>query len=309
MSIINNDNFDRDTKLDPAPLNTKFTDVQSATNTGAPDFLGIDETNVRNSGIDNPQIAATSLINGRNGFQLYLMESANCGSAGGTTIPHTDFTTVLPNTLDLNGGAAIDLAEGDIIRAYWFTETAKTWTNGAATDGAPVPAQLQSRSAWVQWLEWDLDGAGYTEVPGQGDFVTAAAGLPVGYIGDPVASTNATTFIHHASIIDDGSVAENVAPTDAVPSANYSFLLNDIGTQFRLMSTGAWLHTITAGEAGSKTLSFRFKVGGLVVPIYNSTATANFVVIAASPVTPAQSNNPQLIVYNSQLAIIIMRAK
>ena len=242
MSIINNDNFNRDTKLDPAPLNTKFSDVATGT-------TSIDENNVRNSGVDNPQFAAASLINGRNGFQLYLMESANCGSSGGTTIPHSNFTNVLPNTLDLNGGAAITLAEGDVIRAYWFTESSKSWTNGAAVD--LVGAQLQSRSAWVQWLQWNLGGTGYTEVPGQGNFVTQAAGLPVGYVGEPVTNTNATCFIHHASIIDDGTVAENTAPTDAVPSANYSFLLNDIGTQFRLMSTGAWFHTVTAGEAGS----------------------------------------------------------
>ena len=180
MSIINNDNFDRDTKLDPAPLNTKFTDVQSATNTGAPDFLGIDETNVRNSGIDNPQIAATSLINGRNGFQLYLMESANCGSSGGTAIPDGAFNTALPNTMDLDSGNNITLAEGDIIRAYWFADCAKTWTIAGAVS--------TETHCWAQSLQWDLNSAGFVDVPDQGAFNTNVFGA---YNGIDVDDCNA----------------------------------------------------------------------------------------------------------------------
>jgi len=287
MSIINNDNFDRDTKLDPAPLNTKFTDVTTGT-------TSIDETNVRNSGIDNPQFVQ-NLTNGRNGFLLYLIEQVNWGSVGGTAIAHSVFAvpTVLPNAMNMNGGAAITLVEGDIIRAYWFTGCTKNWASVSS---------VQSRSAWVQWLQWNLGATGWTEVPGQGDFTTAVFGA---YVGEPVTNVKASTFIHHTSIIESGAAVENVAPTDAVSIANY-YIASDIGgvTPGQLTASGAWVHTVTAAEAGTKTLSFRFVAAGLVAPIYDNVSNANYLVQALT-----QPNTPTLQIYGSELVVIIMRGK
>jgi len=286
MSIINNDNFDRDTKLDPATLNTKFTDVTSGT-------TSIDETNVRNSGIDNPQIAATSLINGRNGFQLYLMESANCGSSGGTAISDVAFNTALPNTMDLDSGNNITLAEGDIIRAYWFADCAKTWTIAGAVS--------TETHCWAQSLQWDLNSAGFVDVPGQGAFNTAVFGA---YNGIDVDDCNACNFIHHASFIDRGTAAENEAPIDAAVGG-LSYLINDIGTGFRLMATGSWVHRITAGEAGTPTITFRIVMNGLFVPIYDAASTSNYLVYPAV----SSTFTPILHIYDCKLAVMIMKEK
>ena len=79
MSRLVNNNFNRETKLDPADLNSKFQDVSTAVNSQ------VDENNIRDSAIDVPQFN-TNTTNGKSGIQLVYIETNDLGSAGGTAV-------------------------------------------------------------------------------------------------------------------------------------------------------------------------------------------------------------------------------
>ena len=303
MSIINNDNFDRDTKLDPAPLNTKFTDVTTGT-------TSIDENNVRNSGVDVAQFDSVVVVPGgvKAGIQLVDLEHGALADDTGIMIPFTpNDNTLNPVTLSYTIGPttydsitfATTLLEGDLIRVYWYTTTEKF----VADVGA-------EHEMWAMWLKWNLFGAGLTEVPGQSDFTTGIGGTA--YHGNTVDQCYGTSFIHHISIIDDGSSAANTAPADAVinPLTNpESFIINDrfvllTAGKTQLMSVGTWEHQATAGEAGTGTISFKLVCGGLVAPYYNAATDTNFLVIDHT-----QAANTAVRVFSTYMVVTVMRSK
>jgi hypothetical protein len=292
MTVINNNNLDRTSRLTPSELNDKFNDVITAT-------LAIDDSNTRNSGVDNPQFAQ-NLTDGTNDIQLYHLEEFNCGSVAGTSFVHGVVDSALPNIFVTNSGSPVTLREGDLIRVYWFTQNVKGWASAANTT---------SKMCWAQSLQWSLAPVGaFTDVPDQGSFNAAVITnppSPVAYNGIDLVNCNACNFLHHISIIDDGSAAPNVAPVDAVP-AGASYINNDVGTNYRIMSNGSWVHKVTAGEAGTyPQIRFRLVINGLMVPIYDSSSNKNFLVRPA--VSPA--NGPYLIVYNAPVAFMIMRSQ
>ena len=287
MSRITNDNFDRDTKLDPAPLNQKFTDVATAT-------ADIDDNNVRNAGIDAPQFNV-NVTHGRNNIQLYKLQKANMGSAGGTIISHNTPTN-LPNDLQMDGGAAVTLQEGDLIRVYWYTETSRDW--------ATLSMSLQKKKCWVQGLMWKWGSNPFVPVPGQAEIGTLG-----GYTGFKLSNMQGASVIHHQSVINNGGAVANVAPTEANITSGTGasrWINNEKGDDYRLMSSGSWFHTIAAGEAGTVTLDFRLKVYGLLTPIYNATITPdeNCLIIPS-----AMAGTPTLKVYDTYLSVMIMRSK
>lgn len=291
MSRITNDNFNRDTKLDPSPLNAKFSDIATAT-------ADLDENNVRNSGIDAPQFDV-NVTHGRNNFQLYKLQKANLGSSGGTVISH-DTPADLPNDLDMDGGAAITLTTGDIIRVSWYTETSRDW--------ATLSMSTQKKKCWLEALQWKLGAAAWGPVPGQANIATFGFGTP-SYDGFKLSEMQGSSVIHHMSVINNGGCLANAAPTEAVPTSGTGknlYLNNEKGSTYRLMSSGSWFHTVTAGESGSRTLSFRLKAYGLLTPYYDNTVAPaqNYLVIPHTIV-----GTPTLTVYDTYLSVMIMRPK
>lgn len=290
MSIINNDNFDRDTKLDPATLNAKFTDVATAT-------ASIDENNVRNSGIDAPQFD-TTVTHGKHGVQLVAIAHDEIGAAAavGQTFPHGSVNAITGmGTLTMNVTVFGGAIEGDLLRVYWHTESSKSWS---------APTNQVRRKCWAQSLRWRLGGAGtYADVPGQGNYSTTAFGA---FNGVSLENCNGSTFIHHASIIDNGgAAADNVAPTEAIATGTNRYVENDVGASNRLMSTGAWFHEITAPEAGTVQFNFQLGITGMLTPIYDNGTSKNYLVSPA--VAPA--NSPTITIYKVNIAAVLMRSK
>ena len=294
MTVINNNNLGRDSRLTPSELNDKFNDVVTAT-------LAIDDSNTRNSGVDNPQFAQ-NLIDGKNDIQLYLLEEFNCGSPAGTSFVYGVVDSPMPNIFIVSSGNPVTLREDDLIRVYWFTQNVKNWS---------TPWSGTSKMCWAQSLQWSLAAVGaFTDVPDQGSFNAAVITnppSPVAYNGIDLVNCNACNFLHHISIIDNGAAAANVAPAAAAPGVA-SYVNNDVGTNYRLMANGSWVHKVTAGEAGTYAqIRFRMVINGLMVPIYDSSSNKNFLVRPAA--APPVGISPTLLVYNAQVAFMVMRSQ
>jgi hypothetical protein len=300
MSKIVNSNFNRETKLDPAPLNAKFQGVATAVN------ANVNEENIRNSAIDVSNFNTPSLTTGKNNIQLVALKSKDLGSAGGTAVSRTSLGSpvAMPNTWNLG---AFNILEGDIIRVYWNTTVSKNWTVVGPSRG---DAAMRDYS-WAQYLEWDFNGAGYAPVPGQTDFSTASPTGPGTKTGTPVANTKATCFLHFVRIIDDGGTAANTAPTDPAPaSADDAYIQGDISAVYpnaRHMGIGSWVHTVTAGEAGSKTIQLKLVMQGPLTPTYDGTASQNWIVRGTAGSLAA--TNPIMTFYEANMVFMIMRSK
>lgn len=298
MSRLVNNNFNRETKLDPADLNSKFQDVSTAVNSQ------VDQNNIRDSAIDVPQFN-TNTTNGKSGIQLVYIETNDLGSAGGTAVNRSSASTpvFLPTTWNVNSGTAITLTQDDIIRVYWHTEVSVNWT----TEHKDLYNHLVA-----QYLEWNFHSAGFTPVPGQA--IYDASATPDGSrFGTPVANTKASTLIPYVRIIDDGTTAANVAPTDAAPAAGaYGFITGDISsiiTASRKMASGSWIHKVTAGEAGAKTISLRLAMQGPLVPYYDNTGGSEGNYIATSTSSNIATIDPIMTFYNTNIVFMIMRSK
>tara|TARA_Y100001973_G_C5191188_1_gene331126 strand:+ start:1512 stop:2399 length:888 start_codon:yes stop_codon:yes gene_type:complete len=295
MSRLVNNNFNRDTKLDPSNLNSKFQDVSTAVNNQ------VDQNNIRDSAIDVPQFN-TNTSNGKSGIQLVYIETNDLGTVGGTAVNRVSVATpvAMPTTWNLNSGTAITLTQDDIIRVYWHTEISTNWSAENA---------VMFNHFMAQYLEWNFHSAGFTPVPGQTNFNnTTPSGLRN---GAEVANTKATTLIPYFRIIDDGSTAANTAPTDPSPGG-YAFITGDATSSVatgRKMASGSWIHKVTAGEAGAKTISLKLVMQGPIMPWYDvSGGTAgNWLVDYSSASMPAI--DPIMTFYNTNIVFMIMRSK
>ena len=295
MSRLVNNNFNRETKLDPADLNSKFQDVSTAVNSQ------VDENNIRDSAIDVPQFD-TNTTNGKSGIQLVYIETNDLGSAGGTVINRVSVAVpaAMPTTWNLNSGTAITLTQDDIIRVYWHTEVSVDWSSENA---------ILFNHVMAQYLEWNFHSAGFTPVPGQTNFNnTTPSTLRE---GAEVANTKATTLIPYIRIIDDGSTPANTAPTEPTPGG-YSFITGDVSSivaSSKKMASGSWIHKVTAGEAGAKTISLKLVMQGPLVPWYDVSggAAGNWLVRYSSGSMPAI--NPLMTFYNTNIVFMIMRSK
>lgn len=263
MSRLVNNNFNRDTKLDPSSLNSKFQDVSTAVNSQ------VDDNNIRDSAIDIPQfnIGAT---NGKQGIQLSANGIAT-NEFSGATVTHTSLAT--PVQLGSNWTAfGGQLVEGDTIRVYWHSKFSKDWDDTASLANK---IRLLNRF-FATYLEWNFNSAGFTPVPGQTLFNRATTTAPLTAIGTEVENTKATCLIQFVRIIDDGTTAANVAPTDPAPTNNdASVVLSDITDYYpnsKHMASGSWVHTVTGAEAGSATIQFRLMATGPITPYYENAA-------------------------------------
>lgn len=298
MSRLVNNNFNRDTKLDPSNLNSKFQDVSTAVNNQ------VDQNNIRDSAIDVPQFN-TNTSNGKSGIQLVYIETNDLGTVGGTAVnKHSASTPVfMPTTWNLNSGTAITLTQDDIIRVYWHTEVSVNWT----TEHKDLYNHLVA-----QYLEWNFHSAGFTPVPGQ-TIYDAVTTPDTTRVGTRVTNTKASTLIPYVRIIDDGSTAANVAPTDAAPAAGaFAFITGDISslvTSSRKMASGSWVHKVTAGEAGAKTISLRLAMQGPLVPYYDNTggSQGNFITVSTS--SNINIIDPIMTFYKTNIVFMIMRSK
>jgi hypothetical protein len=299
MSKLQNANFNRETKLDPAPLNAKFQEVQVAVNGQ------VDENNIRDSSIDIPQFNI-NYNNGKQGIQLAAMETE---TIGGGTVTNASLTTPVQigsNWSAFNG----TLLEGDTIRVYWHTKFTKDWDDTAANS----QKINMLNTMFAQYLEWDFNSAGYVPVPGQTHFNN---NVPTTHVpvrqGAKVENTRASCLIHFVRIIDNGSTTANTAPTDPAPAtSSYGVVYTDITdyvADSEHTASGSWLHTVTAPEAGSKTISFRLMGVGPLKPYYDNAVgnEGNWLIKGVG--TSATLTAPTIVFSNAYIVFMVMRSK
>jgi hypothetical protein len=288
MSKLVSPSFNRETKLDPAPLNSKFQDVATAVNTQ------IDETNIRDSSIDTTQFK-TVTTNGKAGIQLVHFENNSVGLKLATPVIQSGTFNV----------GTLQLAENDIIRVYWHTRYTKTYSGGFAN-----MAEMRDHF-FAQYLQWSFNGAAYAPVPGQTHFNnTTPDGSKTGAL---VTNTKATSFIHYAVIADDGSTAANEAPTDAAPAATAdSILKSDFitkATNSQHTLSGSWIHKVTAGEAGTVPIIFKVAMQGPVTPYYDATGGSENNYLVHSTAANLATISPTVNYKRTFLVFMVMRSK
>tara|TARA_R100000773_G_C4221230_1_gene120284 strand:- start:3436 stop:4335 length:900 start_codon:yes stop_codon:yes gene_type:complete len=299
MSKLVSPSFNRNSKLDPAPLNSKFQDVATAVNTQ------IDETNIRDSSIDTTQFK-TITNNGKSGIQLVHLETGSVGLTGGTNVDEGSLTTPVLQSGTFNVGT-LTLTEDDIIRVYWHTRCYKNYN---APSGKPFLAQMRDHF-FAQYLEWSFNGAAYTPVPGQTNFNnTTPDGSKIGAL---VTNTKGTSFIHYAVIADNGSTAANETPTDANPNSSAdSILLSDFRVETSNSEhtlSGSWIHKVTAAQAVTGPIEFRVKMQGPVTPYYDNTGGSENNYLVHSTATNLSTINPSVNYKKTFLVFMVMRSK
>jgi len=299
MSKLVSPSFNRETKLDPAPLNSKFQDVATAVNTQ------IDETNIRDSSIDTTQFK-TVTTNGKAGIQLVHFETTSVGTSGGggTQVDRASLATPVAQPGIFNVGT-LQLAEGDIIRVYWHGTYVKYYN-------APYTNIAEMRDHFfAQYLQWSFNGAAYAPVPGQTHFNNTTP--DTSKTGALVTNTKATSFIHYAVIADDGTTAANEAPTDAAPAAAANSILksdfNNTASNSKHTLSGSWIHKVTAGEAGTVPINLKVVSQGPVTPYYDATGGSenNYLVHSTAP--NIATINPRVKFQKTFLVFMVMRSK
>ncbi len=300
MSKLVSPSFNRETKLDPAPLNSKFQDVATAVNTQ------IDETNIRDSSIDTTQFK-TITTNGKAGIQLVHFETNSVGLTGGTNVDEGSLTTPVIQSGTFNVGT-LQLAENDIIRVYWHTRYTKSYD--ALSGGLAHIAEMRDHF-FAQYLQWSFNGAAYAPVPGQTHFNNTTP--DTSKTGALVTNTKATSFIHYAVIADDGATIANVAPTDAAPAAaadsilKSDFVLKASNSQHTL--SGSWIHKVTAGEAGTVPIIFKVAMQGPVTPYYDATGGSENNYLVHSTAANLATISPSVNYKKTFLVFMVMRSK
>ena len=292
MSDIDNSNFDRNTKLDPATLNTKFTDVQTAT-AGA-----LNGDNIRNSGVDVYNLDTTN-TDGKVGTVLKWAQMATIGTGGaGLTVNFEAGATGLNGvsvgsdmTVNPAGTpAGVQLKTGDILRVYWTVDVDKGWT---------APNDNVQYEFWALWLQWHLSsyGAGlFLPVPGQGDYDT---NLPFLY-GNQPEDNYAASFIQHATIISDSTSAINNAPAAAVMGATAeSYIGGDINV--RTTVSGCYHYVVEPAYNNLYLEALRVVAGGLLTTYYDAVANKNYIVV-----DHVQTSTPLLKVYDATISLLLM---
>jgi hypothetical protein len=166
MARITNDRFGPGEPLAAATLNTKFTDVATAT-------TSLNADNMRAESVDIGNIST--------GTPLFIK------AAGGAE--HTTPQTYANGVLDVITGSeitpspALSLAAGDLLRVYWNLQTAGMYMHGTGGRPDPIAAKAELGAfCWGVWLQYAATAgpSGWTEVPGQdgyGSTVTSPDGI------------------------------------------------------------------------------------------------------------------------------------
>ena len=300
MSRLVNNNFNRDTKLDPAPINSKFQEVATAVNGQ------VDENNIRDSSIDSSNFD-TQTTNGKAGIQLVYFDNTSVGTSGGggTNVTRSSLSTPVAQPGNWNIGS-LTLAENDIIRVYW-NGTFRRYYNGG---GFSNIAEMRDHF-FAQYLEWDFNGAGFAPVPGQTNFNNTT--FDTLKTGARVSNTRASSLFHYAVIVDDGSTVANVAPTDAAPaSSSDSILKSDFvaKTSNSIHSTsGSWTHKVTALQAGTRTIQLKVVTQGPVTPYYDATIGSESNWLVHSSAANIAAIDPSITFQRTFMVFMVMRSK
>ncbi len=242
MTTVDNERLSRSSRLDPATLNEKFSDVTTVTT------AALDAENVAREGIDLANVTTVS-GNGISDIILRSAEQAGLAASGaGQVVINANLVVgsspTAPTYLNgrvTYGAAGISLVVGDIIRTYWSI-------NATTTFSTITPTTTQELW-WVFWLEWDITSnalVNWVKVPGQGNFKDDITGTNP---GTQVANLNACSFVaHRVVLLDKGAAGSVQVAWEKQPVC------------------GSWVYRAT----GSSTLfGLRLVGGGLVYPNYD----------------------------------------
>ena len=272
MSTVENDRFSRSSRLDPASLNEKFSDITTVTT------AAIDEDNVSKEGIDLANMN-TDASDGISQIVLRSAEQAFLGSSGSGAVTINANTAVSPaaptylngQITTFDGAATISLVAGDILRVYWSM-------NATITQNTLPGIEF----FWAVWLEWDIGGGSYVKVPGQGNF------------NDDIGGPNPGSLIQNMSGVS--LLAHRVLLVDKGGSTT------TFGVAKQPLS-GSWYYRIT----GPTTLSGLRMVGaGLVYPSYDG-VNLNCLRYADANAPTLITGTQQLLIEEGLMSCIIMR--
>ena len=295
MSLIDNNNFSRDTKLTETDLNQKFQDVETATGQ-------LTEANVRDQGVDLPQFGTTT--SGQSGIILKKLVTSNVLNVAATITSNDNAT---PTQADTVLGAVLTVNQacvtGDILRVYWSAKVKTNFVYAGAFAGAATNYRYQF---WALWPQWSINAGAYTEVTGQSDFstdlgYTAYDGVNNAH-GNTMAQNYACTFIPHREPMDDGTTPVN---TTADPTGAGVVRLS--GGSSAVGKTGA-ITTVYGSyyykfNANQTLTGLRLVGNGLMSAAHNG--GNNYVVLNNGAYNAA--TNPEIVVTAINMTCMIMR--
>ena len=288
MSEIENDRLSRASRLQPATLNEKFSDITAATT------AAIDGTNVAREGIDLPNLD-TNATNGQSDIILRSMLSANLGSSGPGAVTISFSTSSSPPAAptyignEISYTSGISLVAGDIIRVYWSMNVEQVYTTNVA---------LIRELWWALWLQWDITSAAranYTEVPGQGNF------------NDDITGAGKDSGSDVTSMYGCSLVAQYIRVIDVGGATTLRYAQAPTGLRAQAVN-GSWYYRVTTNTT---LYGLRMVGGGLLYPFCDTTGalgTANVNYLRyANNTTPGVNAPQQLIVHEGKMSAIIMR--
>jgi len=150
MSRADSKSVERGTTITTDDLNEKFSDLETITSGN------IDETNLRNEAIDQPNLEFRYGTGGDQGYVLKAYGSMDNGNGTGVYVAGAGATHLSHGTeaeVDLSS-SPLEVKHSDVLRLYWDIAVKSQSLTGAGSIGA-----TQTGVFWVVWPEWYVDGA------------------------------------------------------------------------------------------------------------------------------------------------------
>jgi len=171
MSTISNDNVGVGATTAAANANSKFSDVATATATGA-----VNEDNLRTEAVDrrnistNPSLVKTAYVDNQNGTTIGSLLYTGKTGANDYQVDH-DGTTASSDGLEIDwSGAPIPLVANDLLRIH-FTIHFKQVDPAGSTGWGTFNPTVGDQMCLVAFPIWDI-GSSYESMPGNADFTT-----------------------------------------------------------------------------------------------------------------------------------------
>ena len=248
MSIITNTRFTPGQTLDAVALNTKMTDIVTATTSG------LSGLNLRNEAVDLPNCDYDT-NNGESGIILTdaRQQTNGVGVGAGTAYENTADVTLTElahgsGTRITYGPTGLSLVDGDLLR-YTFGALCTDFSGSRI-----VAPGTYVHPCWVVWVQWDITSAALTDwvaVPGQGDWDNAYTDVANTH-GESADNTLSTAVIPHGSAYDDGSANQYHYHNNFSLRRVYNYIEAGGGVTIygiRLVIDGLYYPWYTAGTA------------------------------------------------------------
>ena len=261
MSTILNNDFVAGTVAEVAEVNTKFTDVQTATGQLNADNVRSESVDLWNLGTTASMVKASGSVNTvLSSFTRSYVSSATSGTSPNIIQQSNGSGGNQDMVLDL--GSSLTVSPHDLIRVYWNVEvidqvrtTESVYTGGSNTG--------PSQSFWGVWLQRSANNVDWYNVPNQGSFSNQTVSPWSGFEMLPISVDSSTTkafmpIPHVLHYVDNSG--------GGTPDVLYDYgqLNNDNYT-----TGSAWMYCPTTSDGPLSYRYFRLVLGGVFQSINN----------------------------------------